>query len=96
MDSSDEPMYVDCGVHGKRVAAILCRHLFRPEGEKVGFIENSSDPSDPSDLQAWCYKCEEVYSEEGGLTDRFKEFCDMKMVCVSCYQNSKLYHNKPS
>lgn len=45
MSTESDPIYVDCGTHGKRVSAIVCRHLLKPEGERVGFIENSSDPS---------------------------------------------------
>ena len=90
MSTESEPMYVDCGVRGKRVSAVVCRHLLKPEVDPVGFIENSSDPND---LQAWCYKCESVFEEEGDMTERFREFNDMAIVCVDCYQNSKVFHN---
>ncbi len=83
-------MYVDCGEHGKRVSAVVCRHSLKREGEPVGFLENSSDPND---LQAWCYKCESVFEEEGDMTERFREFNDMAIVCVVCYQKSKAYHS---
>ncbi|MBU2983993.1 hypothetical protein KO528_01400 [Saccharophagus degradans] len=86
MSSDIEPMFVDCGIHGKRVAAVVCCHMLKPEGEKVGFIENSSEPND---LQAWCYKCESVYEAESGMTERFREFNKMAVVCVACYQKSK-------
>ena len=90
MNTESEPMYVDCGTHGKRVSAVVCRHLLKPEGDPVGFIENSSDPND---LQDWCYKCESVYDEEGDMTEKFREFNDMAIVCVVCYKNSKSYHS---
>lgn len=90
MSNKSEPMYVDCGIHGKRISAIVCRHLLNLESERVGFIENSNDPND---LQAWCYDCESVFEEEGGMTDRFREFTDMAIVCVVCYQKSKNYHD---
>ena len=90
MSTDSEPMYVDCGEHGKRVSAVVCHHLVKPEGEPAGFIENSSDPND---LQAWCYKCESVFEEEGEMTNRFREFNDMVIVCVDCYQKSKNYHS---
>jgi hypothetical protein len=90
MSTESEPMYVDCGAHGKRISAVVCRHLLKPEGERVGFIENSNDPND---LQAWCYKCESVFEEEGGMSERFREFNNMAIVCVVCYQNSKIYHD---
>ena len=90
MNTDMEPMYIDCGKHGKRVAAVVCRHLVKPQGERVGFIENSSDPND---LQAWCYKCEAVFEEEDGMTDRFREFNRMSVVCINCYEQSANYHS---
>lgn len=90
MSTEPEPMYVDCGIHGKRISAVVCRHLVKPQGDPVGFIENSSDPKD---LQAWCHKCESVFEEEGGMTERFLEFNDMAILCINCYQNSKAYHD---
>ena len=91
MNSDVEPMYVDCGVHGERVAAVVCCHLVRESGSKAGFIENSTDPND---LQAWCYECEAKFDTEGEMADSFKEFCDIKIVCVNCYQSFKSYHYK--
>jgi hypothetical protein len=89
MSSDIEPMFVDCGVHGKRVAAVVCCHMLKPEGERVGFIENSSEPND---LQAWCNKCELVFEAESGMTDKFRAFNNMAVVCVECYKKSKDYH----
>ena len=90
MSTDIEPMYIDCGKHGKRVAAVLCGHLVKPEGEPLGFIENSSVPND---LQAWCYQCEAVFEEEDGMTERFREFNQMSVVCVNCYEQAAQYHN---
>ncbi len=90
MSTDLDPMHVDCGVHGKRVAAILCRHLVKPQGEPAGFIENSSHPND---LQAWCFQCEAVFESEDGLTPKFKEFNQMSVVCVTCYEHSASYHS---
>ena len=55
-----------------------------------GFIENSSVPND---LQAWCYQCEAVFEEEDGMTERFREFNQMSVVCVNCYEQAAQYHN---
>ena len=89
MNEQSEPQFVDCGKHGQRVSAVVCRHLVKASGERVGFIENSSDPND---LQAWCQKCEIFFEEEGGMTEKFRVFNDMALVCVVCYENSKEYH----
>lgn len=81
-DASDAVLMVDCGDHGRRVAAVVCRHMLEREGPPRGVIENSDDPDD---LQAWCYDCEEKFMEEDGMTDAFKAFNDMAIVCVQCY-----------
>jgi hypothetical protein len=64
-----EPLLVDYGPHGKRVAAVVCRHLLSIDPAPVGFVENSSDPHD---LQGWCVLCEEVFQREDGMTDAFR------------------------
>jgi len=90
MSEQSEPLYVDCGEHGQRVSAVVCCHLVNASGERVGFIENCSDPND---LQAWCHKCELVFEEEDGMTEKFREFNDMALVCIVCYEASKQYHS---
>ncbi len=67
----EEPLLVDCGEHGKRVATVVCRHLLEEKGRKVGFVENNSDPND---LQAWCDDCERLFLEEGEMTEQFRAF----------------------
>jgi hypothetical protein len=44
--SDDEPLTVECGPHGRRIAAVVCRHMIEVEGKAVGFVENSSNPGD--------------------------------------------------
>jgi hypothetical protein len=87
-DDDDEPLYVDCGPHGKRVAAVVCCHMIESP-HPVGFIENSSDPND---LQAWCERCEEMFLAEGDKTDAFEAFNDRAIVCCVCYQELKAKH----
>jgi len=92
--SDTEPMMVDCGVHGERVATVVCRHMLGgSQAAPLGFIENSSDPDD---LQAWCYLCEEKFEQEGGMTEAFRKFNDMAIVCVSCYVDAKSRHAIPA
>ena len=79
--SPPEPLLVDCGPHGQRVAATVCQHLLLVDPAPVGFVENSDDPND---LQAWCGLCEEAFQQEGGLTDAFRAFTGMALVCVVC------------
>ena len=86
--SDDGPLYVDCGPHGKRVAAVVCRHMLE-SSEPVGFVENSSDPND---LQAWCESCEEMFLAEGDKTAAFEAFNDRAIVFVVCYSHLKARH----
>jgi hypothetical protein len=85
----DGPLMVDCGPHGRRIAAVVCCHMLSEEGP-VGFIENSSDPDD---LQAWCDACEEEFAREEGLTPAFEAFNDRAIVCDICYQELKERHS---
>jgi hypothetical protein len=55
----------------------------------VGFVENSDDPKD---LQAWCHACEAKWQEEGDMTEAFREFNGMILICVSCYAEAKSRH----
>lgn len=88
--TDEEPLMVDCGPHGRRVAAVACRHLVDVKDRKVGFIENSSEPDD---LQAWCGLCEKLYVEEGEMSERFRKFNDMAIVCAVCYLEMKERHS---
>jgi hypothetical protein len=88
--SDDGPLYVDCGTHGKRVAAVVCCHMLESK-TPVGFIENSSDPDD---LQAWCERCEEMFLAEGDKTEAFEAFNDRAIVCTVCYKKLKAKHAK--
>ena len=87
--TTTEPMMVKCGSHGERVSAVVCKHVLQSQPAPAGFIENSDDTND---LQAWCYHCEEKFQQEGGMTDAFKEFNDMAIVCVVCYGEAKSRH----
>lgn len=89
MSNYIEPLYVDCGQHGNRVASVMCCHLLNTKDKAFGFIENSSEPND---LQAWCYSCEEVFEQEGEMTERFRDFNNASIVCVKCYEYLARFH----
>lgn len=91
--SNADPLILNCGTHGERVSAVVCKHMLHDEPAPAGFIENSCDPHD---LQAWCHRCEEKFEQEGGMTDAFKAFNDMAVVCVDCYEDAKERHCLPS
>ena len=92
--ADSEPLTISCGPHGEeRIAAVVCRHMVGRESSGAGFVENSSDPND---LQAWCHACEEKFQAEGGMTEAFREFTGMSIVCVDCYADAKARHSLPS
>lgn len=82
-------MMVNCGDHGERVSAVVCKHMLGSEPAPAGFLENCSDPND---LQAWRYVCEEKFQQEGDMTDEFREFNGVAIVCIDCYQEAKVRH----
>ncbi|MES2708151.1 MAG: hypothetical protein V4726_16275 [Verrucomicrobiota bacterium] len=85
----NSPLLVDCGIHGKRTAAVVCRHLLSNNGQSMGFMENSSDPDD---LQAWCSGCEAMFLAEGDRTEAFERFNNYAMICTVCYGLIKVRH----
>lgn len=89
----NQPLMVNCGPHGERIAAVVCRHLLGSEDAPAGFIVNSSDPLD---LQAWCYRCEDMFDQEGGMTEAFRAFNGMAVVCVMCFHEAKYRHGIPA
>ncbi len=85
----DEPLYLDCGEHGKRIATVVCQHLLNVKDRAVGFVENCSQPND---RQAWCHSCEECFREEGQMSEVLKDFCNASLVCEYCYELFKSRH----
>lgn len=81
---------VNCETHGPSHAAVVCQHLIGEADWPKGFIENSADPSD---LQGWCFACEEKYLAEGDLTEAFRQFNAFKVVCAACYADIKTRHS---
>jgi hypothetical protein len=90
--SSEGPSWVECGQHGRSVCAVVCQHLHSAGLRRVGFIENSSDPND---LQAWCDACEESFAREGGLTQKFRHFCGITLICRACYTQLRAVQSEP-
>ncbi len=81
---------INCGPHGERVSAVVCKHLLQTDPAPVGFIENSNDPNN---LQSWCYLCEEKFQQENeNMTESFRQFNGMTIVCVICYNEIQARH----
>lgn len=87
---SENVIEMDCEKHGKKKSAIVCGHIANNNCHPLGFIENSSDPDD---LQGWCYACEYLYQQEEEMTDVFKKFNNMSVVCIECYYKFKNMHS---
>lgn len=85
-------MTINCGRHGARVAAVVCRHHVDVNDCPVGFVENSDDPDD---RQAWCDDCESFFVREGDLTEDFRKFNDFAVVCIDCYMHLRAKHGRP-
>jgi hypothetical protein len=69
-------------------SAVVCGHMHSARDEVVGFVENCSDPTD---LQAWCESCENVFLAEGDKTPKFLEY-NLALECDVCYANLKDRH----
>ena len=82
-------MTINCGRHGDRVAAVVCRHHVEVDDRPVGFVENSDDPDD---RQAWCDDCESFFLREGELTEDFRKFNNFAVVCIDCYMQLRARH----
>jgi len=63
--------------------------MINGENPPLGFIENNDDPNDQ---QAWCYACEEKFQLEGDMTEAFRAFNDMGIICIVCYADFKTLH----
>ena len=87
MDEKNK-ILVNCDCHGSQEACVVCAHILLAKDKSVGFIENGSQNEG---LQAWCHECESLFQSEGSLTDAFRKFHDLRVVCVECYS---LYRNR--
>jgi hypothetical protein len=85
-DPDEPPMLLQCDTHGTAPSSVVCVHLLEARDRAVGFIENSSEPND---LQAWCDACEQLFEREGEMTEAFREFSGIHLVCVFCYATIK-------
>ncbi|MBA6231501.1 MULTISPECIES: hypothetical protein [unclassified Colwellia] len=81
---------VNCECHGSSVAAVVCCHLANNNGHPIGFIENSDEPND---LQGWCLACEYLYDKELEMTEKFRAFTGISIVCTQCYYEIKAKHS---
>ena len=93
MDAENEEggaQMIRCGVHQRWArSAVVCCHLVGETGQVRGFVENCDDPDD---RQAWCGRCEELFLEEDEMTERFRAFNDMRLVCEFCYERIRQHH----
>ena len=87
---SSEALLIDCACHGQNYAAVVCGHLVQNHEHPLGFIENVSDRTNP---QGWCLACEYVFTQEQEMTDVFRNFNQMAVVCIECYDSIKNKHN---
>jgi len=93
-ENDDVPLMIECGIHKQWArSAVVCCHLVGDTGGEIrGFVEKSDDPDDS---QAWCGRCEDLFVEEDDMTERFRAFNDMRLVCEFCYADIKRRHTGP-
>jgi len=80
---SDPSHLVICHAHGTSYATFVCRHI--QFGHGVGV--HLADDDDPLDQRpdAWCDVCDALLHEEGGWTERLRDFADLTLICAGCY-----------
>ncbi len=74
-------MFIDCGNHGRALAAQICRHIARDEGRGFHF-EPFALTAYPD---AWCDRCNASIESEG-WTIEVQRRCDFAEVCGICWQ----------
>lgn len=90
---SDLTHLVLCHAHGMSHATFVCRHL--QFGYGIGFHAADDDPADPRP-DAWCDHCAALLAQEGGWTERLREFADLTVICAGCYDEVKERNAHPS
>lgn len=91
LSEPDASPTIECAEHGQCASAIVCRHHINVRDRAMGFFENSSEPDD---LQAWCDECEACFEREGEMTEAFRAFNGMAVVCIHCYLRLKREHSR--
>jgi hypothetical protein len=80
---------VICPEHGERTVAFICTHLL--DSLRAGtildgpWIVQTPEPEEPEPA-AWCLDCDRLLDEEGGWTDRFDTFSDLRLICDACFE----------
>lgn len=82
---------VNCPNHGPQEPCVVCGHILLAKDRVVGFIENSTDNEGP---QAWCDDCESFFQREGSISEAFRKFHDLRVVCVQCYDLYRSRHQR--
>jgi hypothetical protein len=79
---------VVCRDHGLRTGAVICTHLL--DALRAGtildgpWIVQTPEPDEPEPA-AWCLDCDRLLDAEGGWTERFGEFSDLRRICGECF-----------
>jgi hypothetical protein len=80
-----------CVAHGKSDPHVVCQHLYNESGLKYLLLH----PSVESPFwQAFCQKCIAVLDEEGGWSDRAREFGKLSVICVRCFKKKIRRHSQ--
>lgn len=78
--------FMECADHGKGISTFVCEHLAAtPHQEWFSSISTDSNPWP----DAWCSKCDEIYSEQGAWNDKNEERMKIKILCHRCYEKAR-------
>ena len=86
---------VDCGIHGHRRPAFICKHLDleKPKGFEEAFeTVKGMNLEEDDDFAAWCKECEEYRVNNNGWNEESEKFAEIKLVCEECYFELKEFN----
>ncbi|MGZ3416508.1 MAG: DUF6882 domain-containing protein [Polyangiales bacterium] len=86
---SDPTVSLDCGEHGKSIAAFMCTHL--ANGIACGYHASDDDPSDRWP-DAWCDFCERNRTRD---EKTWEEAADIQLLCTGCHERARHRNERP-
>ncbi len=81
---------VNCKVHGRNEACMICSHLIKEEGK--AFAKVLVRPEDEDYETAMCVDCETLLLDDGEWSEELEKFAEWKLFCRKCYENTIKKH----
>ena len=83
---------MDCVEHGPGEATVVCQHIV--SGVARAFVSDEPTAEDRWP-DAWCERCEEVLTDEGGWNPSSEGFADLHVLCHRCYERRRRTLHRP-